>query len=375
MQKRFASFVAVGRASFEVAPGEFFSVLGPSGCGKTTILRMIGGFEDVTSGRIRLDGVDVRGVPPYRRRVNTVFQQYALFPHLDVFDNVAFGPRMAGIKQADVTARVREMLDVVRLGEFAQRRPEQLSSGQRQRVALARALVNFPRALLLDEPLSALDLTLRQAMHVELKRIQREVGIAFVFITHDQDEALAMSDRIAVMSQGRIEQVGTPEDIYHSPASVFVAGFIGSANLLPARVEGLQHDWARVQLAGGHWVRVPRADGSLAAGSRSVLMLRPERIELAEEAPDAPVCAISVTVADVSFQGPVLRCVVRDDADNQLIAHIRHARRPAGLIRGARRWAIWEPAAGRLLPAEPGNAGTANCGVQRTRPREQNATS
>src|SRR5262249_5589109 len=210
VHKRFGSFVAVEGATFDVPRGEFFSLLGPSGCGKTTMLRMIAGFEEVTSGRIRLDGVDVSAVPPYRRNVNTVFQHYALFPHLTVFDNVAFGPRTTPIAADEVRRRVDEMLDIVRLTELAERRPDQLSGGQRQRVALARALVNYPSALLLDEPLSALDRKLRQAMQIELKRIQREVGITFMFVTHDQEEALTMSDRIAVMRAGRLEQVGTP---------------------------------------------------------------------------------------------------------------------------------------------------------------------
>ena len=210
VHKRYGTFVAVERANFDIPRGEFFSMLGPSGCGKTTMLRMIAGFEEVTSGQIRLDGIDVSDVPPYRRNVNTVFQQYALFPHMNVFDNVAFGPRTKGVDDAEVGKRVKTMLDVVRLTDFATRRPDQLSGGQRQRVALARALVNFPSALLLDEPLSALDLKLRQAMQIELKRIQREVGITFIFVTHDQEEALTMSDRIAVMSEGATGVRSTP---------------------------------------------------------------------------------------------------------------------------------------------------------------------
>ena len=235
--KRYGDVLAVDRATIDVRGGEFFSLLGPSGCGKTTLLRMIAGFEEPTAGRILLEGTAVAGTPPYRRNVNTVFQQYALFPHLSVFDNVAFGPRAKRLDAAEVETRVRHMLEVVRLAPLATRRPDELSGGQKQRVALARALVNLPSALLLDEPLSALDLKLRQAMQLELKRIQREVEVAFVFVTHDQEEALTMSDRIAVMSEGRIEQIGTPETIYDSPETVFVAGFIGSANLFPATVE------------------------------------------------------------------------------------------------------------------------------------------
>ena len=208
-------------------------MLGPSGCGKTTTLRMIAGFEQPTSGRILLQGEDVSRTPPYKRDVNTVFQHYALFPHMNVFDNVAFGLRNKKVPEASVKQRVGELLEIVRLPEFAQRKPNQLSGGQQQRIALARALVNLPKALLLDEPLGALDLKLRQVMQLELKRIQREVGITFMFVTHDQEEALTMSDRIAVMTQGRVDQIGTPTEIYHRPSSAFVAGFIGTANLLP----------------------------------------------------------------------------------------------------------------------------------------------
>jgi spermidine/putrescine transport system ATP-binding protein len=209
--KRFGDFVATREMSFAIGRGEFFAMLGPSGCGKTTMLRMIAGFEEPTSGVIRLEGQDMAGVPPYRRPVNTVFQNYALFPHLSVFDNVAFGPRMRGDDKAETLRRVNAMIEIVRLGDLAQRMPSQLSGGQRQRVALARALVNGPKALLLDEPLSALDLDLRRQMQIELKRIQRDVGITFVFVTHDQEEAITMSDRLAVMRAGRLEQVGTPE--------------------------------------------------------------------------------------------------------------------------------------------------------------------
>ncbi len=229
--KHFTNFVAVHEAHFTIGRGEFFSMLGPSGCGKTTTLRMIAGFEQPSSGHILLEGQDVSTTPPYRRNVNTVFQHYALFPHMSVRDNVAFGPRCKKLDPKEVDRRVDELLKVVRLDSFASRKPAQLSGGQQQRVALARALVNYPSALLLDEPLGALDLKLRQAMQIELKRIQREVGITFIYVTHDQEEALTMSDRIAVMNEGRVEQIGTPEAIYHPPASVFVANFIGVANL------------------------------------------------------------------------------------------------------------------------------------------------
>ncbi|HEX5094479.1 MAG TPA: spermidine/putrescine ABC transporter ATP-binding protein, partial [Acidimicrobiia bacterium] len=246
VHKRFGNFVAVHDANFSIARGEFFAMLGPSGCGKTTTLRMIAGFEAPTSGVVRLDGQDVSHVPPYKRNVNTVFQQYALFPHMSVWDNVAFGPRSHKMGKAEMRTRVGDMLDIVRLADFSHRKPSQLSGGQQQRVALARALINYPSALLLDEPLAALDLKLRQAMQIELKRIQREVGITFVFVTHDQEEALTMSDRIAVMSDGLVEQIGSPREIYDAPATVFVAGFIGSANLFRSTVSAVNGTTADV---------------------------------------------------------------------------------------------------------------------------------
>ena len=250
VDKRFGDAVAVKGIDIAIERGEFFSLLGPSGCGKTTSLRMIAGFEQPTSGEIRLEGEDVSKVPPYRRNVNTVFQHYALFPHMTIADNVAFGPRSAKVDKKETQRRVGEMLEVVRLADFAERKPSQLSGGQQQRVALARALVNYPSALLLDEPLGALDLKLRQAMQLELKRIQREVGITFVYVTHDQEEALTMSDRIAVMSEGRVEQIAAPTDIYDDPATVFVAGFIGQANLWPATVTAQTDGMATVSTLG-----------------------------------------------------------------------------------------------------------------------------
>jgi spermidine/putrescine transport system ATP-binding protein len=267
---------------------------------------------------------------------------------LNVFDNVAFGPRIKGVADGEVQKRVRDMLAVVRLQDFSTRRPDQLSGGQRQRVALARALVNLPRALLLDEPLSALDLKLRQAMQLELKRIQREVGIAFIFVTHDQEEALTMSDRTAVMSAGRVEQVGTPEEIYHAPASVFVAGFIGEANLIPVRVVRVAGDKVEVEMAGGTCTQVPAGGRTFEPDARALLMVRPERVKL-EAARPGHTCAIQVTVTEIIFQGPVLRCLLRDAQDDEITAHIDEAERPRGLDRGAKVWAVWESDAVRLL--------------------------
>ncbi|HEY6889428.1 MAG TPA: ABC transporter ATP-binding protein [Solirubrobacter sp.] len=232
LEKRFGSFTAVDRVSLEVRAGEFFTMLGPSGSGKTTTLRLIAGFERPDGGRVELAGADVAQRPPYERDVNTVFQDYALFPHMTVLDNVAYGLKVRKLDKAERRTRAQEALELVRLPDVAARKPAQLSGGQRQRVALARAIVNRPRVLLLDEPLGALDLKLRVDMQRELKRIQREVGITFVYVTHDQDEALSMSDRLAVFNEGRLEQVGTPAEVYERPANVFVAGFVGVSNVL-----------------------------------------------------------------------------------------------------------------------------------------------
>src|SRR6478672_1109583 len=265
VSKRFGTHAAVDDVSLEIGESEFFSLLGPSGCGKTTTLRMVAGFELPDTGRIVLKGNDVTQVPANRRPVNMVFQQYALFPHMSVYDNVAFGLKVKGVSRREHAGRVKEMLRIVELDGLERRRPRQLSGGQQQRVALARALVNSPSALLLDEPLGALDLKLRQAMQLELKRIQREVGITFVFVTHDQEEALTMSDRIAVMSEGRVEQIGSPEEIYHQPTSEFVAGFIGMANLMPATVSAVTAGRATATLGDGTVVDAEAADG-LAVG-------------------------------------------------------------------------------------------------------------
>ncbi|HBH42073.1 MAG TPA: spermidine/putrescine ABC transporter ATP-binding protein, partial [Rhizobiales bacterium] len=227
--KHFGSMVAVDRLSLEIRRGEFFSMLGPSGCGKTTTLRMIGGFETPSEGMVRIDGQDVTDVPAYKRDVNTVFQSYGLFPHLSVYDNVAFGLRRRKVEAKEIERRVTEALELVNLAGYGKRRRSQLSGGQQQRVALARALVNRPQVLLLDEPLGALDLKLRKQMQLELKRIQKEVGITFVFVTHDQEEAMTISDRIAVMNKGHIEQLGPPEEVYERPATLFVAEFLGAS--------------------------------------------------------------------------------------------------------------------------------------------------
>jgi spermidine/putrescine transport system ATP-binding protein len=354
VHKRYGGFVAVHEASFEIRRGEFFSMLGPSGCGKTTLLRMIAGFEEVTSGVLRLDGVDVVGVPPYRRSVNTVFQNYALFPHLSVFDNVAFGPRIRTLERGEVERRVREMLGIVHLTDFAERKPSQLSGGQRQRVALARALVNQPSALLLDEPLSALDVELRRKMQLELKRIQREVGITFVFVTHDQEEALTMSDRIAVMRAGRLEQVGTPEEIYDAPATAFVARFIGTANMIPVVVGASAAGNAELTLPGERRGEAPTAGRDFAAGAQALLMLRPEDLELGASEPPPERIGLPVTCTDIVFQGPVVRCALLDAAGDELVVYLEEHEQQPEVRPGAALWLSWKPRAGRLLYPDEG---------------------
>jgi spermidine/putrescine transport system ATP-binding protein len=310
--KTFGDAVAVDHISLEVRDGEFFSLLGPSGCGKTTTLRMIGGFEQPTSGLIELQGQDVTWLPPYRRNVNTVFQNYALFPHLTIYENVAFGLRRKGVKDSEVKVRVTDMLRLVELPGFEGRKPTQISGGQAQRVALARALINRPAVLLLDEPLGALDLKLRKQMQVELKRIQQEVGITFIYVTHDQEEAMTMSDRIAVMNKGRYEQLGDPESLYERPMTRFVAGFLGVSNLIPATVEGATNGYAGFRLSDGTVVRVPRATVDGRPGPLS-LGVRPEKIRLFEPNADVPtgVNRLTGTIVDASYLGVSTQYIVR----------------------------------------------------------------
>ncbi len=359
VRKEFGDFVAVEQANFSIDQGEFFAMLGPSGCGKTTTLKMIAGFEQPTRGRVLLEGEDVSRVPPYKRNVNTVFQQYALFPHMSVIDNVRFGPRSKKIGKSSYEASVTQMLEVVRLTEFANRKPTQLSGGQQQRVALARALVNFPSALLLDEPLAALDLKLREAMQFELKRIQREVGITFVFVTHDQGEALTMSDRIAVMSDGRVEQIGTPQEIYNSPASLFVAGFIGSANLLPGEVSGTDGDDVVVNLNNGATIRT-RTATERETGTPVSVMLRPERLHATA---DGRVDGRSVegVVSDVVFQGATARLVVHLADESEVIANVPAGADLPAVQPGTTIHLGWDPGAAFLLsgwPMRPGATAT-----------------
>ncbi|MDA2944488.1 MAG: ABC transporter ATP-binding protein [Actinomycetota bacterium] len=301
ISKFFDDVTAVDHVDLEIGDGEFFALLGPSGCGKTTTLRMIGGLEIPSEGSLRIFGDEVGPLPPNKRPVNTVFQNYALFPHMSVADNVAFGLRMRKVDRAETASRVAQAISLVRMAGMENRRPAQLSGGQQQRVALARALVNRPKVLLLDEPLAALDLKLRQEMQFELKQLQREVGITFVFVTHDQEEALALSDRIGVMNEGRLLQVGTPEEMYDAPVDRFVADFIGRSNFLAGTLE----DVSTVCLANGTRIRVPAVDAEIAApGSAIQVSLRPERVMIADEsaAPEGA-ASLSGRVSAVTFLG------------------------------------------------------------------------
>ncbi len=294
--KDFGETIAVDDLSLDIAVGEFFSMLGPSGCGKTTTLRIIGGFEEPTRGTIYLRGRDVTDQPPHRRDVNTVFQSYALFPHLNVFENVAFGLRRRKVPHDEIDARVRNALKLVDLEGFDKRKPGQMSGGQQQRVALARALVNEPQVLLLDEPLGALDLKLRKQMQLELKRIQQEVGITFIYVTHDQEEAMTMSDRLAVMRNGRIEQIGPPEEVYENPQTQFVAAFLGASNLIEGELKEQRNGTSSVRLQGGDVVQMPSDRAPFQTGVDVLVGVRPEKITIApENGPEPAAGSNSVT--------------------------------------------------------------------------------
>ena len=333
--KRFGAVEAVAGVDLEVVAGEFFSMLGPSGSGKTTCLRMIAGFEAPTEGRVFLAGADVTDLPPYERDVNTVFQDYALFPHMSVAENVGYGLLVKKVATDERRARVADALAMVRLEAFGDRRPSELSGGQRQRVALARALVNRPEVLLLDEPLGALDLKLRQAMQVELKQIQREVGLTFVYVTHDQEEALTMSDRLAVFNAGRIEQIGTPAEVYERPATGFVAGFVGVSNVLEGEI-------AR---------RI--------AGDPRPFTVRPEKIALTEASVSAPAgsCSAAGHVAEVVYLGAVTRYIVELDGGGSLVVmqqNLTTSSMEALQVRGKSVRLVWDPSNNRSVEASAG---------------------
>ena len=339
--KRFGNFMALNDVSMAIRDNEFFTLLGPSGCGKTTLLRMIAGFEDTSEGAIRLFGQDIAKLAPNLRPVNTVFQQYALFPHMSVIDNVAFGLKMKGVDLAVRQKRAGEMLEMVHLAAFADRMPTQLSGGQQQRVALARALAPAPKVLLLDEPLSALDLKLRQAMRVELKTLQQDTGITFIFVTHDQEEALTMSDRIAVMSAGRVQQIGTSRDIYEAPQTRFVADFIGETNLLDVVVEDVSNGMARLTLPGGRLVRCP---ASAITPGQHHLSIRPERLGFVAAGGD-----LTVTVERVIYLGTDLQVITRLDSGGVVTVRMQNAARIAIPEPGTRTDLKLEEGAARLL--------------------------
>jgi spermidine/putrescine transport system ATP-binding protein len=346
--KRFGDVFAVDHIDLEVHDGEFFSLLGPSGCGKTTTLRMIGGFEEPTSGLIELQGEDVTWLPPFKRNVNTVFQNYALFPHLTIYENVAFGLRRRNVPDREVRSRVTEMLALVELPGYEKRKPTQISGGQAQRVALARALINRPAVLLLDEPLGALDLKLRKQMQVELKRIQQEVGITFIYVTHDQEEAMTMSDRIAVMNRGRYEQLGDPEGLYERPATPFVAGFLGVSNLLPGMVQGKDDRYATVKLADDTLIRAPSA---MVDGRTDISVgVRPEKIRLREPAETDPTPTghnqLRGVVRDASYLGVSTQYQVEARGGARLTVYEQNVER-------ATRAELWAPGEEVLLTWSP----------------------
>jgi spermidine/putrescine transport system ATP-binding protein len=325
--KRFGDVVAVDDLTLDIERGEFFSLLGPSGCGKTTTLRMIGGFEEVTSGTIRLGDEEVTELPPFKRDTNTVFQNYALFPHLNVYENVAFGLRRRKIPASEIRHQVEFMLKLVELPGYETRKPHQLSGGQQQRIALARALINHPRVLLLDEPLGALDLKLRKQMQVELKRIQSEIGITFIFVTHDQEEAMTMSDRIAVMRHGRIEQLGAPEELYERPATDFVAGFLGVSNLLDGEVAEKGDILSIVRLGDGTVLRVPSA--SVNGSGRVRIGVRPEklRVEAVAEGSSADpngFNSLDGTILDASYIGVSTQYLVETPTGQRLTVYAQN---------------------------------------------------
>ncbi len=337
VSKRFGSVVALDDVSLDVGAGEFFALLGPSGCGKTTLMRLVAGFETADYGRVLLNGRDLYGEPPHKRPINMMFQSYALFPHLNVYENIAFGLKRQGKSAAETDARVRELLDIVQLSPFAARRIDQLSGGQRQRVALARALAPRPVLLLLDEPLGALDRKLREETQFQLKDIQRRLKTSFVIVTHDQDEALALADRIAVLRAGRVEQIGSPVEIYERPATRFVAGFVGETNMIEGRVES---DGGPVFVA--PFGKIPLAGCALPEGARATLSLRPERIGLARAGDGG----LSGVIENIAFRGE--RTSLRVAVDGQAALHVSSPQ-SGGFSRGDRVRLDISPDAGVLF--------------------------
>ncbi len=352
--KSFGPVQAVAGVSLELCRGEFFALLGPSGCGKTTLLRLLAGLERPDRGRIFLDGQEITDLPPHRRQVNTVFQNYALFPHLSVWENIAFGLRVAKRPKSEIREEVGSMLQLIQMAEQADKKPAQLSGGQKQRVAVARALINRPRVLLLDEPLAALDLKLRQRMLLELERIHEQVGITFLYVTHDQGEAMSLSQRLAVMNQGRIEQLGTPADIYEKPRSSFVAAFIGDTNFLEGVVSlGAGEGYCRLEVEGLPPLRCLGCQ-KLRLGAPALLSVRPERIGIASAEPKASAQrnALAVRVEEAVYLGAATRYWVRAGAQrlSVLLAHSRLLADERPLRRGEAAWIWWHTDDGLLLP-------------------------
>ena len=353
--KRFGEATAVDDLTLEIPRGSFFALLGPSGCGKTTTLRMIGGFEDPTAGRVYLGGQEVTQYPPYKRDVNTVFQSYALFPHLSVERNVAFGLERKKVGRTEVRRRVGETLEMVQLGSYAKRKPAQLSGGQQQRVALARALVNRPRALLLDEPLGALDLRLRKQLQIELKRIQQEVGITFVHVTHDQEEAMTMADTIAVMSEGRIEQAGGAAELYETPRTEFVANFLGVSNLVDAQMHASSNGLATAETHDGATLRLPTARSGGHGGAVRV-GVRPEKVTLSPAGHGVPDGAnvLRGTVVVAAFLGTSIQYVVRAAGGEELTVFAQNldGAEPESLGPGREVQLAWDPQHTFVVPKE-----------------------
>ncbi|MFE5623148.1 ABC transporter ATP-binding protein [Streptomyces virginiae] len=345
ISKHYGTFTAVHPLDLTIPQGSFFALLGASGCGKTTTLRMIAGLEEPSTGTVRLGDRDVTDLPPYKRPINTVFQSYALFPHLSIFENIAFGLRRRGIKS--VKKQVDDMLDLVQLGQFAQRKPHQLSGGQQQRVAVARALINHPQVLLLDEPLGALDLKLRRQMQLELKRIQTEVGITFVHVTHDQEEAMTMADTVAVMNGGRVEQLGAPAELYENPRTTFVANFLGTSNLIEASVESAGSDV--VVSASGTTLRLPAARCSTTprTGGKLLVGVRPEKVSLVPAGEENAIATgrnkITGRIAASSFIGVSTQFVIDSPVCPELEVYVQNIERDSRLVPGAEVVLHWNP--------------------------------